>query len=133
MGVVMAFARETPLKKVLGLGSAHEGTGHFWRQRLTGLANLVLATCFVVLVVALVGRPYAQVVSILASPLVALVLLLMVVSIAVHMRLGMQVVLEDYIHGPALRPILLILNTFFAFGVAAVSIFAILKLAFGGA
>jgi succinate dehydrogenase / fumarate reductase membrane anchor subunit len=104
----MAFARETPLKKVLGLGSAHEGTGHFWRQRLTGLANLVLATCFVVLVVALVGRPYAQVVSILASPLVALVLLLM-------------------------RPILLILNTFFAFGVAAISIFAILKLAFGGA
>jgi succinate dehydrogenase / fumarate reductase membrane anchor subunit len=129
----MAFPRETPLKKVLGLGSAHEGTGHFWRQRLTGLANLVLATCFVILVVALVGKPYREVVSTLASPLVALVLLLMMVSIAIHMRIGMQVVLEDYIHGPALRPILLILNTFFAFGVAAVSIFAILKLAFGGA
>jgi len=129
----MAFPRETPLKKVLGLGSAHEGTGHFWRQRLTGLANLVLTTGFVILVVALVGRPYPQVVSILASPLVALVLLLMMISIAIHMRLGMQVVIEDYFHGPALRPILLILNTFFAFGVAAVSIFAILKLAFGGA
>ena len=129
----MAFPRETPLKRVLGLGSAHEGTGHFWRQRLTGLANLVLTTCFVILVVALVGRRYGEVASILASPLVALVLLLMMVSIAIHMRLGMQVVLEDYIHGPALRPILLILNTFFAFGVGAVSIFAILKLAFGGA
>jgi succinate dehydrogenase / fumarate reductase membrane anchor subunit len=129
----MAFPRETPLKKVLGLGSAHEGTGHFWRQRLTGLANLVLTTCFVVLVVVLVGKPYGQVVSILASPLVALVLLLMMVSIAIHMRIGMQVVLEDYIHGPALRPILLILNVFFSFGVAAVTIFAILKLAFGGA
>jgi succinate dehydrogenase / fumarate reductase membrane anchor subunit len=129
----MTVPRETPLKKVLGLGSAHEGTGHFWRQRLTGLANLVLATCFVVLIVALVGRPYPQVVSILASPFVALVLLLMVLSIAIHMRIGMQVVIEDYIHGPALRPVLLILNTFFAFGVAAVSVFAILKLAFGGA
>lgn len=129
----MAFPRETPLKKVLGLGSAHEGTGHFWRQRLTGLANLVLTTCFVILIVALLGRRYGEVVSILASPLVAVVLLLMMVSIAIHMRIGMQVVLEDYIHGPALRPILLILNTFFAFAVAAVSIFAILKLAFGGA
>ncbi len=129
----MAFARETPLKKVLGLGSAHEGTSHFWRQRVTGLANLVLTTCFVILVVTLVGRPYPEVVSLLASPFIALVLLLMMVSIAIHMRIGMQVVIEDYFHGPALRPILLILNTFFAFGVAAVSIFAILKLAFGGA
>jgi len=128
----MAFARKTPLKNVLGLGSAHEGTIHFWRQRLTGLANLVLTTCFVVLVVVLIGRPYPEVVSILASPFVALVLLLMMVSIAIHMRLGMQVVIEDYFHGPALRSILLILNTFFAFGVAAVSTFAILKLAFGG-
>jgi succinate dehydrogenase / fumarate reductase membrane anchor subunit len=133
MGVVMAFARETPLKKVLGLGSAHEGTGHFWRQRLTGLANLVLTTCFIILVVALVGRRYGEVSSIIASPFVALILVLMILSIAVHMRIGMQVVIEDYIHGPALRPVLLILNTFFAFGVAAVSIFAILKLAFGGA
>lgn len=129
----MASPMITPLRRVLGLGSAHEGTGHFWRQRLTGLANLVLATCFVILIVALVGRPHAEVASILASPLVALLLLLLVISIAIHMRLGMQVVIEDYVHGPALRPVLLILNTFFAFAIAAISIFAILKLAFGGA
>ena len=128
----MAFPRETPLKKVLGLGSAHEGTGHFWRLRLTGLANLVLTTCFVILVVVLVGRPHPEVAAILASPLVALILLLMMVSIAIHMRLGMQVVIEDYFHGRALRPIALILNTFFAFLIAAASIFAILKLALGG-
>ena len=108
----------TPLKQVLGLGSAHEGTGHFWRQRLTGLANLVLATGFVILMVAVVGRPLAEVVGILASPLVALLLLLLVVSITIHMRLGMQVVIEDYIHGPVLRPVLLILNTFFTVAIA---------------
>lgn len=129
----MASPMVTPLRRVLGLGSAHEGTSHFWRQRLTGLANLILATGFVILIVALVGRRYGEVASILASPFVALPLLLLVISIAIHMRLGMQVVIEDYVHGPALRPILLILNTFFAFGVAAVSVFAILKLAFGGA
>lgn len=123
----------TPLRRVLGLGSAHEGTGHFWRQRLTGLANLFLATGFVILIVALVGRPYPEAASILASPLVALWLLLMIVSIAVHMRIGMQVVIEDYIHGPMLRPLLLILNTFFTVAIAAISVFAILKLAFGGA
>ncbi len=128
----MAFPRETPLKKVLGLGSAHEGTGHFWRQRLTGLANLVLATGFVILIVAVAGRPYAEVTGILASPLIALLLLLLVISVTIHMRIGVQVVIEDYIHGPALRPILLIANTFFTVAVGVVAIFAILKLAFGG-
>jgi succinate dehydrogenase membrane anchor subunit len=123
----------TPLRRVLGLGSAHEGTMHFWRQRLTGLANLILATGFVILVVALIGRPYKDVAAILASPFVALWLLLMVISIAIHMRIGMQVVIEDYVHGHATKPILLILNTFFSFAVAAISVFAILKLAFGGA
>ncbi|MCB1502094.1 MAG: succinate dehydrogenase, hydrophobic membrane anchor protein [Bauldia sp.] len=123
----------TPLRRVLGLGSAHEGTLHFWRQRLTGLANLILAIGFVILIVALVGRPQKEVLDILGSPFVALWLLLMVISIAVHMRLGMQVVIEDYVHGHAAKPILLILNTFFSFAVAAISVFAILKLAFGGA
>lgn len=129
----MASPMVTPLRRVLGLGSAHEGTGHFWRQRLTGLSTLILAAGFVILVVALVGRRHGEVVGILGSPLVAIWLLLLVVSIAVHMRLGMQVVIEDYVHGPSLRPFLLVLNTFFTVAVAAVSIFAILKLAFGGA
>jgi succinate dehydrogenase / fumarate reductase membrane anchor subunit len=128
----MASPMVTPLRRVLGLGSAHEGTGHFWRQRITGLANLVLAIGFVILIVALAGRSYAEAAPVLASPLVALWLLLLVVSVTIHMRLGMQVVIEDYIHGPLIRPVLLILNTFFSVTVAAVSIFAILKLAFGG-
>jgi succinate dehydrogenase / fumarate reductase membrane anchor subunit len=122
----------TPLRRVLGLGSAHEGTGHFWRQRLTGLANLVLATAFVILIVTLAGRPYDDVVAVIGSPLVALLLVLLVVSVAVHMRIGMQVVIEDYVHGPALRPLLLVLNTFFAFAVGAIAIFAVLKIAVAG-
>jgi succinate dehydrogenase / fumarate reductase membrane anchor subunit len=123
----------TPLRRVLGLGSAHEGTLHFWRQRLTGISNLILIAGFVVLVVALLGRPYPEVAAILGSPIVAVWLLLLVVSITVHMRLGVQMVIEDYIHGPLLRPALIILNTFFTFAIAAACIFAILKLAFGGA
>ena len=75
---------------------------------------------------------YRRVVDVLSSPLVAIVLALMVVSVTVHMRLGMQVVIEDYVHGAVRRQMALIANTFFSIAVGAVSLFAILKLAFGG-
>jgi succinate dehydrogenase / fumarate reductase, membrane anchor subunit len=122
----------TPLGRVLGFGSAHEGTGHFWRQRLTALANVPLLIALALILVAGAGRPYAEVVALLASPLVTVVLLLAVLSVAVHMRIGMQVIIEDYIHGPTARPALVILNSFFTVTVAAIAVFAILKLAFGG-
>ncbi len=129
----MASPMVTPLRRVLGLGSAHEGTMHFWRQRLTGLSNLILISGFVILVVALLGRPYREVADILGSPFVAVWLLLLAVSITVHMRIGMQVIIEDYVHGHTRKHLLLILNTFYAIAIAAVCIFAILKLAFGAA
>jgi succinate dehydrogenase / fumarate reductase membrane anchor subunit len=122
----------TPLRRVRHLGAAHDGTSHFWRQRLTAAANLPLVIIFVIRIATLVGRPYHDVVAVLASPLVALLLILMVVSISIHMRIGMQVIIEDYLHGEGLKIIALIANTFFTVVVAAVSIFAILKLAFGG-
>mgnify|MGYP000600760637 FL=1 len=123
----------TPLGRVLGLGSAHSGTEHFWRQRVTGLANLFLAIGVVVIVAMTAGRPYPEVVAILSSPVAAVILFLLVVSVAVHMRLGMQVVIEDYVHGDGARIAALVANTFFSVTVGAVAAFAILKLAFGGA
>ena len=120
----------TDLGRVRGLGSAKEGTGHFWLQRLTGIANVVLLTAFVILLIALHDKAYVDVRLAFGNPLVGLIVALVVISGTVHMRLGMQTILEDYIHGPARVP-LQILNTFFAVIVAGASLFAIVKLSFG--
>lgn len=122
----------TPLGKVRGLGSAREGTGHFWRQRLTAVSNVPLLLFFVGLLIALNGSSHADVSAALSNPLVALVMLMVLVSGLFHMRLGMQVVIEDYIHDEGFKLVLLMLNTFFTVAVGAASAFALLKLAFGG-
>lgn len=123
---------QTPLRRVLYLGSAREGTSHFWRQRLTAVANVPLVIGFVIVLVSVVGRPYPVVVERLGSPLIAAMLLAMIASITVHMRLGMQTVIEDYIHGNGARVAALIANTFFAVAIALLCGVAILKLALGG-
>ena len=122
----------TPLGKVRGLGSAREGTGHFWRQRLTAIANVPLTLFFVGFLVAINGAGYPDIRAALANPFVALILILMLVSGLCHMRIGMQVIIEDYVHGEGGKLALLVLNTFFTIAVGVVSIFALLKLAFGG-
>jgi succinate dehydrogenase / fumarate reductase membrane anchor subunit len=120
----------TPLSHVRGLGSARSGTGHFWRQRLTAVANVPLTIAFVLIVVALLGRNHAAVVRILGSPLVAVIMLLFILSITTHMRLGMQVIIEDYVHDEQAKLALLMGNTFFAVAVGLASAFAILTLSF---
>ena len=120
----------TPLARVRGLGAARSGTGHFWRQRLTAVANVPLTIAFVLIVVALLGRNHAAVLQILGSPLVAVVMLLFIISICTHMRIGMQVVIEDYVHDEGTKLLLVMANTFFVVAVGLASAFAILMLSF---
>jgi succinate dehydrogenase / fumarate reductase, membrane anchor subunit len=125
------MSMRTPLGRVRGLGSARSGTSHFWRQRLTAVANVPLVIAFVVILVSLIGRNHAAVVQIIGSPPVAIIMLLFILSITYHMRLGVQVIIEDYVHHEGHRIALLIGNTFFAIAVALSCAFAILKISFG--
>ena len=121
----------TPLGRVRGLGSARSGTQHFWHQRLTAIANVPLTIGFIAILMSLLGRGHAAVAQILGSPLVAIVMLLFIGSATYHMKLGMQVIIEDFVHDEKLKVAAIIANTFFAIAVAAVTVFAILKLSFG--
>jgi succinate dehydrogenase / fumarate reductase membrane anchor subunit len=121
----------TALGRVRGLGSAREGTGHFWRQRLTAISNMPLALFFVGFLVSINGAGYAETRAALSNPFVALMLLAFVISALYHMRLGMQVIIEDYVHTESTKLALLVLNTFFTVAVGIVAGFALLKMAFG--
>ena len=121
----------TPLGRVLGRGSAKSGTEHFWHQRLTAVANVPLTIAAIAILITLVGRNQAAVAQILGSPTVAIIMLLFVVSITIHMRLGMAVIIEDYVHDDSTKLTLLIANTFFSIAVGLASVYGILKLSFG--
>src|SRR5580698_5580778 len=88
----------TPLARVRGRGSAKSGTGHFWHQRVTAIANIPLTIAAVVIMIMLLGRNQAAVAQILGSPTVAIIMLLFIVSTIIHMRIGMAVIIEDYVH-----------------------------------
>ena len=120
-----------PLQRVRGLGSAKSGTEHWWHQRLTSVALVPLSVFLVILMVSLIGADYATVVARVGHPLVAVGLILTLVAIAWHMQLGMQVIIEDYVHGHGLKVALLIANTFFAVAIAVLGVFAVLKISFG--
>jgi succinate dehydrogenase / fumarate reductase membrane anchor subunit len=121
----------TSLARVKGLGSAQSGTEHFWTQRVSGAVNLILLIFLIYSVIRLAGEPLDVVRAYFASPLVAVPALLFAFSAAYHMRIGMQVIIEDYVHGKALKLALLFLNTLFAAAVALTSAVAIIKLSLG--
>jgi succinate dehydrogenase / fumarate reductase membrane anchor subunit len=121
----------TPLGEVRGLGSARRGTGEFIVQRVTSVALLALTLFFLILIVMLNGEPYATVIATLSAWPVAVALAAAILLTIVHMRIGMQVIIEDYVHSE-LKFLLLIGNWLFAWGVGLTAIFALLKIAFGG-
>ncbi len=125
------MSMRTPLKTARNLGSAKEGADHFWKQRVTGVANAVLGLFFVWLVASLAGADHATVKKSISNPTHAMALLALIVSGTIHMRLGMQTIIEDYVRSEGPKIVLLMLNTFFCMAVALISIFAILKLSFG--
>jgi succinate dehydrogenase / fumarate reductase membrane anchor subunit len=118
----------TPIGQVRGLGSAKEGAHHWWQQKLTAAANLILMLWFMISVILLPAYDYATVQAWLSSPLAAVPLLLLVISTFYHFRLGLQVVIEDYVHDES-RIVLLVLLNFFTIASAVTAIFSILKLA----
>jgi succinate dehydrogenase / fumarate reductase, membrane anchor subunit len=121
----------TPLARVRGFGSAKSGTGHFWLQRLTAIANIPLTIAAVIIMIMLLGRNQPAVAQILGSPTVSIIMLLFVVSIMAHMRLGMQVIIEDYVHDDIAKLGLVVANNFFVAVVGLTAVYGILKLSFG--
>jgi succinate dehydrogenase / fumarate reductase membrane anchor subunit len=121
----------TPLARARGLGSARTGTDHFWRQRLTAVANVFLVSFAIVLIVRLAGADYKTVRGALAQPQNAIPLLLLILSAVIHMRIGMQTIIEDYVHSDGYKVVALLLNTFFATLVGLACAYAVLKLSFG--
>jgi succinate dehydrogenase / fumarate reductase membrane anchor subunit len=121
----------TSLSRARGLGSSRGGTEHFWQQRLTAVANLFLLGFLIFTVIRLAGEPYDVMRAYFASPFVTVPALLLAISAPFHMRIGMQVIIEDYVHGEGAKTVLLILNVFFALIVALTCIVSLIKLSLG--
>ena len=122
----------SPLNRVLGLGSAKSGVEHWWAQRLTAVALIPLGLW---LVAALAGGPdelsYAAVVALIQAPFNSVMLILALFALSYHSHLGVQMVIEDYVHTPAVKVFSLVAASFAHIAVAVAGIFAVLKVAFG--
>ena len=121
----------TDLGRVRGLGAAKSGVDHWWHQRVTAVANLGLLLWFVITLVRLPALDYATVVAWLRQPVAAIPMLLLIVSVFYHLRLGVQVFVEDYLHNEGTKLLALLMLNFYALGGAAAAVFAVLKIALG--
>jgi succinate dehydrogenase / fumarate reductase membrane anchor subunit len=119
----------TPLGKVLGRGSAGEGVGHWWVQRVTAVALLPLTVWFVVGLLGHTLQSYEDMRGWMSRPWIAVFTILLVLTLAWHSKLGVQVVIEDYVHGKGAKTFLLLASTFIHAGAAVAATFAILVLA----
>jgi succinate dehydrogenase / fumarate reductase membrane anchor subunit len=125
------MSMKSELGKVRGLGAAHDGTHHFWLQRVTAVANVPLVIYLLYFIIAHLGASREMVVASVKNPFSAVALALAMISICWHLKLGLQMVIEDYVHGTAAKLISLLLNAFFAYGLAGLGLFAILKMNLG--
>ena len=121
----------TPLKRVRGLGAAHRGTETFWRQRVTAVANIPLVIFLVLSIVSHIGAPYGEVKAYLAQPVVAILMLALILSAALHMRIGLREIVEDYVHSEGGKVLALLAITFFAGLIGIACTLAILKISLG--
>jgi succinate dehydrogenase / fumarate reductase membrane anchor subunit len=122
----------SPLGRAIGLGSAKEGVEHWWRQRMTALALVPLALWFVIEVVGLVGADRAAMVAWMHNPMASVFMILLIVATFYHAALGLQVVIEDYIHAEAMRLGALIVIRVLCILFVVRGVLAVLKLAFAG-
>lgn len=120
----------TPLGRVLGLGSARDGTGHFLAQRISAVALALLGTWFVAALASLDGLTYLEVIRFAAKPVNSLLLVLFGLTASYHSYLGVQVVIEDYLHGPGAKLVALIASRFGHALAAAVAVYSILRIGF---
>jgi succinate dehydrogenase / fumarate reductase membrane anchor subunit len=130
----MAMTRQmrSPLGRVLGLGSAKEGVEHWWRQRTTAIALVPLVVWFVIAVIGLVGADRTAMVAWMHNPIPAMLMILLIVATFYHAALGLQVVIEDYIHGEGTRLATLIVMRLLCVLFVVRGVLAVLKLAFAG-
>lgn len=123
----------SPMSRVLGLGAAKEGVSHWWSQRVTAVALVILALWFVSALIRLPDFSHATVVAWVAAPVNAVLLMLLTGTLVYHSQLGVQVVVEDYVNHHGLKIVTLLVINFIHVALAALGIFAVLRIAFGGA
>jgi succinate dehydrogenase / fumarate reductase membrane anchor subunit len=120
----------TSLRQVRFLGSAKSGTHHAWHMRLTSFALVPLTVAFVWLMLSLVGKDYNAVRMALGTPLIAIVMLLFVLAGIYHMMLGMQTIIEDYVHSEPAKTLSIAANNFFSICIGLACVYAVLRLSF---
>jgi succinate dehydrogenase / fumarate reductase, membrane anchor subunit len=125
------ISMRTPLARVKGLGAAGHGVEHWWVHRMTAVSNIPLVIAFTIIVANIAGRPYEDVVDVVSHPFVAILLMLAVFSVTNHMRLGMQIIIEDYVHDKGWKIAAVMANNFYAVIVAVACLYGILKVGLG--
>jgi succinate dehydrogenase / fumarate reductase, membrane anchor subunit len=122
---------KTPLGRVLGLGSAKDGTEHWWGQRVSAVALLLLGSWFLYSLLQLQSLTYLDVIRFVSVPLNGVLLSLLSITLAYHSYLGVQVVIEDYVHASGTKVVSLLLSRFAHFFVAIAAVYAILVIGIG--